>query len=215
MKTPGGDPTTEAASRSELVARINKLLDILSKQDTEKSRLSEVANSPFMVTFLGGVIVAALTLLIQSKTAEHDKAVVFQKQKYERKEKAAYGFADEMPLKLNLALRFKTREVWLKEQPGSNAVFASDGRSFTQTRDYYESCLDRYLAQRPVGSICSELIADFQSSPVRELAAAAISNVNKLVLATNATDVRQAFRDGNQNYQDLTKVLFKELSAQK
>lgn len=175
-----------------------------------KTSFSEIVNSPFIVTFLGGLIASLITFSIQHNSAKHDAEALRVKQDYERREKVAYDFADEFPLTLNLADRFMTRQVWLQEH--TNGVFDEDGRSYSETRDYYETCLNAYLARRPAGSLCSQIAAEFRSADITFFANEVVTNISIMISATNKAQVRQGFQKCNDDYRELTKIVFNKLT---
>lgn len=212
-----GDGKKSPDSKAELITRLNALLHrVLEEKEESSSAAQKFLNSPFFVTLVGGIVLAALTAfsgwMVQYVLSEQAEA----RQIAERNERLAHDFAKEFPMALNLAARLKGRELWM-DQPASRKGDARyrDGRSFTETRDHYERLVDQYQALKPTASFCNQIIASFTNRSVNLLAQALTSNVDALLNSTDTAQVEVAFSLASSNYQKLTLEIFSELNKVK
>src|SRR6266568_660764 len=135
----------EEDQKDAILGKLRELLDRLEKPHREESKAKAFFNSAFIVTALGGVLVAFIGWGLQAMTSHHEKEMLEAKQALESKEKVAFDFANSFPLTLDLTSRFRSRELWLQEQARKKAKEPyRDGRSVEETRNYYETCLDQY-----------------------------------------------------------------------
>jgi hypothetical protein len=173
-------------------------------------------NSPFVVTLLGGLMLSVIGSVLQYKIAEHERSQAMRTDQSQRKEKVAYDFANEIPITLNVLERLKRREVWFIAQ-GFNHPTAKfkDGRTFQETRDQYEKLQERYLAQKPVASLCNQVAGCFHSVSVSDLAVMVNTNVDRMIEATNENQIDEGFRSASKAYRDLTRELFSDLNGSK
>ena len=214
MQNP--EPIDEAGRRAVLLRNLDKLLGRLNADEKQESRLAAVANSPFVVTLIGGLLVALIAWGLQTMTNRHENRKLADKLVLENKEKLAYDFASSFPLSLDLGMRFRERHLWLEQQQQKETQDKfRDGRSFEETRKYYESSLDQYLSRSPVASACNQIIMSFTNQNAKQLASDLDSHFKMLLQATNDTQLDSAFSNSDQIYQALTLEMFKELLTPK
>ncbi len=173
--------------------------------------ISAGLNSSFTVTLVGGLLLAVVSSVLQNSIAKAQRDEAKRAEDAQRKEKLAFDFANELPVTLNLIDGFKRRDVWMIANDDTSTNRYRDGRNFMETRTMYENLLDRYLAQKPVASLCNQVIGSFNSPQVPPLAESLHSNVNVMLNATNKLQVDTAFTNVNCNYKVLTRILFTEL----
>ena len=172
-------------------------------------------NSSFVVTLLGGILLALVSAGLQNRASKSQRTEAERAEAAQRTERLAYEFANNFPMSVNLAYRFRVRKLWLDaNQYGSQERF-SDGRDYVETRNLYEALLERYLTNKPAASLCNQLLGNFQSSNVMTLAASLNEKVNQLVLATNEAQAKLAYTGASTDYQELTRVAFAELNSPK
>ena len=197
---------------TEVLERVNRLLSKLERPSKPESKFRETLNSAFTVTFIGGIMVALIGWGLQTMTGHHEKELQEARQERDSKERVAFDFANSFPLTLDLASRMRGRYLWLKDQETKKTEQRYvDGRSFEQTRDYYEKCLDEYLARPPLASSYNQVIAAFTNSMVIGHATNLFTRFNALLLATNRTEVDRKFGECEEEYRELTKYMFQEV----
>ena len=210
------DKERSEEGREALTEKLRKLLDRLEKPEKTESKLNKFANSAFGVAVLAGVILAVVGWGLQTMTAHHDREMQEAKQEQESKEKVAFDFASSFPKSLDLVSRFRPRKLWLNEQQGKQErEHYVDGRSYEETRDYYESCLDKYFAAPPVASAYNQIIASFTNPAVSAAAANLLSNFNAMLNAADTNEVHARFGECNDAYVTLTKDMFQEVLKRK
>ena len=197
-------------TRERLYEHLDKLLERVLKDRPEKRKFN--FDSPFIVTVVGGILLGVFSTMLQSRIAASQQAEAIRSETIQRTEKLAYDFADEFPMSLSLAYRFKLRLLWLGATPYNSAARFTDGRNFADTRSMYENLFDRYMAQKPVGSLCNQIIESFPSTNIDSLAVTLDANMESLIDATNESQVDTAFDLANANYRELTKEIFSEIS---
>jgi hypothetical protein len=209
-----GDDEESQDPKRKLILRLNELLLRLSEKPerASPSPVKTFLNSPFCITVIGGIVIAALSPLLGAILAQQVEA----RRIAERKEQLANEFAKDLPLIINVAARFKNRELWLDKAGGRKGdVRYSDGRSFTETRDYYERLVDQYHSLRPAAAFCNQIIASFNSTNVNLLAQDLNSNISSIINSTDTGQVQIAFSQASSNYQGLTLAMFSELNNKK
>jgi hypothetical protein len=186
-----------------------------SKSPPKAERLQAwmtLLNSPFTVTFIGGVVLAMLGTLLQSQVAKSGKSESIRIERSQRKQKLSYDFANEFPLSLSLAYSFKTRKLWLATNSPDSTNHFEDGRTFAETRALYETMYDRYITNKPPASLCNQIVGSFRLTNIYELAHSLNLHMDNLLLATNKSQVDAAFDHAGADYQELTKAIFTELN---
>jgi len=202
----------EGDQKDATLGKLRKLLDRLENPDREESKAKAFFNSAFIVTVLGGVLVAFIGWGLQVMTSHHEKEMLEAKQTRESKEKVAFDFANSFPLTLDLASRVRKRSLWLEAQEKKRTKEPYyDGRSFEETRNYYETCLDQYLARPPLASSYNQVIAVFTNGLVIQYATNLFGSFNILLGATNRDQVDRTFDECDVAYRQLTKYMFEEV----
>ncbi len=202
----------EEDQKDAILGKLRELLDRLEKPHREESKAKAFFNSAFIVTALGGVLVAFIGWGLQAMTSHHEKEMLEAKQTRESKEKVAFDFANSFPLTLDLASRVRKRSLWLEAQEKKRTQEPyNDGRSFEETRNYYETCLDQYLARPPLASSYNQVIAVFTNGLVIQYATNLFGSFNVLLGATNKDQVDQTFYECDAHYRQLTKYMFQEV----
>ena len=195
--------------RQNLETHLNDLVKQLLRKPAKSPKFN--LDSPFVVTLLGGILLATLSAYLQYAFSTFQTKESIRSQAADRKEKLAYELANEFPVTLNLALRFKIRELWLTQHKGETNATYADGRSFVETRSYYEQLLDRYLLQKPTASLCNQILGSFTNA--YSAASELNSNVDLLIGAPNPRETTNAFHRANVAYKEITKIIFTELNA--
>jgi hypothetical protein len=98
-------------------------------------------NSPFVVTLIGGVLLAAVSAYITERNAENSKLLETHLAELRQKQNLIDSFPTKVEQYLALTRSVRNREVFLHQwqnEPTRDTVHYPDGRTFEETRDKWE-----------------------------------------------------------------------------
>lgn len=178
-----------------------------------KSRAFEFLNSAFVVTLLGGIAITIVTLLFQHYSAKSAREISYQRQRFQHKENLFVEFSKDFLTSLNLAERYKLREIWLRKNRNKQdkGLVSPEGRTFEEMRNKYEELLDRYLKVRDSDSFCAQIRATYDSESVIKKVDSLSNNMDKLIGARDNKSVKEMYDKSGMIYQELIIEMGKEL----
>src|SRR5207244_4467212 len=109
-------------------------------------------NSPFVVTFLGGVFLAFISGGVTECTARHTKDRELASQRLRQKQDFVETFNTKIERYLELSVSVRKRELFLREwqsDPKRATVRYPDGRTFEETRTKWEEDKKFWLEHSP------------------------------------------------------------------
>ncbi|MCP4367290.1 MAG: hypothetical protein GY797_04125 [Deltaproteobacteria bacterium] len=189
---------------------------ITSSKDKTSKFIPTFLNSPFVVTLLGGFAITLLTITFQYTSAKNERVRRHEIQQYNQKKDVLFEFANEFVASLNLAKRYKIREIWIAEKVHNKIKDDNfkDGRNFEETRDYYQLLLDKYLAKRGADSFCAQIRTIFDSEQVITKANE-LDNVMDLLVGAKGLnakkELKMKFSEADTLYQELIEEMGREL----
>jgi hypothetical protein len=209
------DKTREAVSadglNEELVIRLKQLLDGLLNHKAPPSKFDKLS-SPFVVTLIGGVLLALLTTGLQQGFARLEQASTQRKEVAQRRTTMAYDLANEFPMTVTMGYGFKERKIWLDARRYDSKDHFRDGRDFIETRKMCEAYFDRYMAQKPTASLINQVMATFKGTHIHDRGLALNADMDALLGATNDIELKAALSQANLNYKELTLAVFDDLN---
>lgn len=175
--------------------------------------LLEYMNSPFVVTFLGGLIIFALTSFWQHLERESTVKREQSERTYDRKYNLLTQFTTEFPRTLLLAKDVQRRALWMRLNRLEPDAQYPDKRNFEQTRKKWESD-QRELLERESGRLFGiQLGVAFTSSEVRSDAASLNNAWDSLMEAGKRSEVDREADRLEALYLKLVKTMSEEISG--
>jgi hypothetical protein len=142
-----GNDHTAIHMDEELELALKALLKRITTPSTDKASgikkffegLLGTLNSPFVVTLIGGAILALISGYITELNAEKAKALEIRLAESRQKENLINSFPTKVEQYLALTHDLRKREIYLYQwQDQKDKAPYPDGRTFDQTRDKYE-----------------------------------------------------------------------------
>jgi hypothetical protein len=180
--------------------------------EKESNTVSKFLNSPFFVTVVGGAFITLLSLLWQSNSASLEQRKAEELKLFEAKQELFVEFGDSFPVALNLAFRFKERELWLEvQQHEKEKGHFPDGRNFDETRAYYEKMQDEYFGTRAVESMIAQIVGMFDGESVKEKAKKLDRAFDGFIEAEKDKELKKLYGEADDLYQELIVLMGKEI----
>ncbi len=148
----------------EIEKRLVQLLDGLTKEkppvQSRGKRVLAFLNTPFFLTFLGGIIIMSLTFFVEARIAHNARESENRTALLEQRKSTVSAFADVASRSLSIAYEMLQRKIWLSQHQGPTVETASlsfvDGRTFNETRNLYESQKQRYLECQSIDALIAQ-----------------------------------------------------------
>jgi len=151
--------------KDEIQKQLLVLLNRLNtpEQKAHHSKIGVFLNSPFFLTFLGGILITCGSLLLESRISEGKEQGQRQRDAERRQQEFVTVFASGGYRSLSHSYGMRQREIWLGQQQGSQTkeTHYVDGRSFSETRDIYEKQFSEYLAAQPIDALLPQAVFHF------------------------------------------------------
>jgi hypothetical protein len=183
--------------------------------NTVKDKLCKFFNSPFFITFCGGAIVTLLTIFIPPIISENiskiNKQVKFNRQLQTQQIKIMTEFADGISRWLSYSKTVKKRIMWLKDKDAKEKEFP-DGRSFIETRDFYEKELDQLRKLKDPNATCAEAKAIFKSKKIHKKINLLSSTITEVINAKDNETYNKTYKKIININKDIIELMGKELT---
>ncbi len=168
----------------------------------------KIATWSVIVAATAGLVVPVVLHVLPQRRAGGDVELKL----FEAKQQLFVEFGDSFPVALNLALRFKERELWLEvQQHKKEKGLFPDGRNFDETRGYYEKMLDEYLGTRSVDSMIAQIGAMFDGEFVKAKAKELDNTFDGLIKAEKGKELTKLYYESDDLYQELIVLMGKEI----
>jgi uncharacterized surface anchored protein len=171
-------------------------------------------NSPFVVTLLGGLMVAWATHLWQKANTDAAYSRSIVESSLRERRAAARDFADHIGSALYYSHVVKVREIWIRNalRTGGQDKFP-DGRKFDQERAYYEASAQRMLANS-TESLSARVAVTFTSSPVQNAINTFNRTMDKFMSEEQSVEALQkSFDVANTEYENVILSMMNEVAA--
>ncbi|MGH8095514.1 MAG: hypothetical protein ACREIF_18945 [Chthoniobacterales bacterium] len=188
---------------AELKKALLEMLEGLEPKSTAASlwtKISSIANSPFVLTVVGGLFLASVSAMITQCNSQNTRQRELAVERLRAKQAFVQSFSSKFERYLELTLSLRKREIFLKNWQKSDrrpTIHYGDGRNFDQTRATWEQEKRYWLDQStdsPTGLINAGRIL-FTSASVR-------ADLDKLEDATTRYGSASNDRDLYKGYAD-------------
>jgi hypothetical protein len=203
--------------KPELESALKRLLEKLTLPSVaKKGKAMDVLNSPFVITLLGGVVLALIsgTLTQCNASAAKDREIALDL--LHRKQNFIDTFASKIELYLNLTLGLRKREMFLAawaKVPDHGAARFSDGRTFEETRAIWEAD-KRFWIEHSTGTTPFAVIKTakilFSKTDVLNKPDDLDNSIDEYGSVTTVEDLENAYRKVLHELADTTSTLAKE-----
>jgi hypothetical protein len=164
------------------------------------TKAAAVANSPFVLTIIGGALLAAISGLITECNAQNTRERELAVERLRAKQAFVQTFSSKLERYFELTLSLRKREVflngWQADERRSSVVYP-DGRNFDETRDFWEKDKRYWLDQctdSPIGLINAAKLL-FKDIGVRNALTKLMNATQRYGSATRYSDLNQAYSD--------------------
>ena len=147
-------------------------------------KLGKVANSPFVVTVIGGVLLTFFALVWQGCEASRRDAASRADARRARKEALFAEFAADFESSLDLLVRLREMELWLLARShDTDARYPVDARTFPEVRAAYLNLREgQWHRIKAPDSLCFRVCATFSNAEVRSAAAQLVDTIEAIEL---------------------------------
>jgi hypothetical protein len=167
-------------------------------------------NSPFIITFLGGLFVTAITLLVQHLAAGHDRQLQYSIKRFDRMAAVMVKMAEEFPEAIYLVYAMEKRSCWLADPRNKDKDY-DDGRDHGQTRAFYDSLVEKFFSATNPSSLLAEAPLFFTSESVLLSTRTLESQVGQMFEALKPSEVTDSYRQASQELDVLLGAMAREL----
>jgi hypothetical protein len=184
----------------------NALVAVLECVDEKTSaqnfwtRTAAIANSPFVLTIVGGILLAAVSGLITQCNAQNTRERELAVERLKAKQAFVQTFSSKMERYFELTLSLRKREIflsgWQSHEQRSSKVYP-DGRNYDETRDFWEKEKRYWLDQStdsPIGLINAGKLL-FKDTAVRNALNKLTNATQRYGSATRYSELSQAYTD--------------------
>lgn len=143
------------------------------KFKTTFQRVGDVVNCPFVITVVGGALIAMLSLYVQDIQAKSTIALERERSVNEQRQDLLVGFVGNFPSWIEMYDEKIALGIWLKKtmSPQGNAVFY-DGRSYDQVLERYHKLLELMMGTPSGVSYCIIIAANYDLPIIQNTARA-------------------------------------------
>ena len=144
----------------ELLERANSV-----ERSSGRSSVLVFFNSPFFLTFLGGVLITTGSLVLENRISESKERAQRQREFDRRQQDFVSDFASGVSRSLSISYSMRQRVIWLKEHQHTQSPNLQyvDGRPFIETREVYEKQLAQYLELPAIDGLLPQATVLFPS----------------------------------------------------
>jgi hypothetical protein len=139
--------------KPELESALKRLLEKLTLPSAAKtSKVMDVLNSPFVITLVGGTLIAIISATLTQCNAINARDREIALEKLHRKQNFVDTFASKIEQYLTLTFGLRKREIFLVEWqkvPERAAARFSDGRTFEETRAKWDEDKRYWIEHSP------------------------------------------------------------------
>lgn len=153
---------------TNLEVLVTAATEVLRTKPAEKHPVWAFFNSSFFLTFLGGMIIAFAGVILQNKYSEAAAAAQRQQLELSAKREFLKEFTESVTYGVEYAVSMRLRELWLRKHQNDadrDQIRYGDGRSYSETRDYWEVTRERLFKQRTPLALCHTGMALFRAPP--------------------------------------------------
>lgn len=184
----------------------NHLIAALERLKPERAaegfwaKISSFANSPFVLTVIGGLLLATISGVITQCSAHNTRERELAVERLKTKQSFVQTFSSKLERYFELTLSLRKREIFLSGWQSSDqrpTILYKDGRTFDETRAFWEQEKRYWLDQStdsPIGLINAGRIL-FKDDSVR-------GELNRLSDATRRYGGVTTYLDLDQAYTD-------------
>lgn len=165
-----------------------------------KKKISSIANSPFMLTVIGGLLLAAVSGVITQCSAGNTRERELAVERLKAKQAFVQTFSSKLERYLALTLSLRKREIFLngwQSHERRSDIRYPDGRNFDETRAFWELEKRYWLDQStdsPTGLINAGRILFTDGSVRPELSRLSLAT-QRYGSATTYLDLSEAYSD--------------------
>lgn len=177
-------------------------------------RIMSVLNSPFCVTFLGGFIIAIVTIVIQIRIQSYQKKTDIEKETRDRQYAMIAHFSEGIGKYLQLSLGMLKREFWLgqnQNNPQNDTISYPDKRNFIETRNYYEKQREIFNKLVNPDALCGQARLLFRRNETVKAIDTLDSLLDNYVKTRDSDTLYSLFDQANQKYQEIIRLMGKEV----
>jgi hypothetical protein len=164
------------------------------------ARVARVGNSPFVLTVLGGILLALVSGMITECTARNTTERELALERLRAKQSFVETFSSKLERYFELTLSVRKREIFLRgwqDDKDRPTIKYPDGRDFDQTRITWEAEKKYWLDQKtdsPIGLINAAAIL-FHDQTVRDELTKLSNAARRYGNATTYAALRAAYTD--------------------
>jgi hypothetical protein len=155
-----GNDRTAIHMDKELELALKVLLKRITAPSTGSvsgtNKFFETANSPFVVTLIGGALVAIISGMLTYCNAENSKRLETHIAELHQKQNFIDSFPSKVEQYMALTHSVRKREIFLhkwQNEPTRDTARYPDGRTFDQTRDEWEQDWRYWIEHTPGSSL--------------------------------------------------------------
>jgi hypothetical protein len=156
----------------EISQELIKVLRNLNRERPSRNKFVEFLNSPFAITFVGGLIAAIITLIVQFQFEKGAEERLRLQVRIEKMQTTLTIFSDGIVKSLQASIGMRKRGIWLKthkNDKNKESLFYPDQRNFIETRDFWEKQRALFETLRHPDSLCAEARAIFNDKETADL----------------------------------------------
>jgi hypothetical protein len=178
----------------------------------KKTGLFDRLNSPFVITFLGGVCITLAGQTFVRMSAESQQARAREEALFEKKVSIASAYANDIETANSLAGTIKKKRLWLLANPSSDA--RDDlGRSRAEMEKEFWETWKLYIQARKFASVITDVRSAFTSPAVEAAAQDLLKAYEAEQLSKTDAELEQRDRDGEKLVEKLSRAMSEEIHS--
>jgi hypothetical protein len=202
VQPPAGESAAAPALAGtvDLACLLNRLVLKLSEPTAKPEKgILDWLNCPFVVTVIGGVLIALLTVVWQGcgsyLTAKRTTAL----ERYGQKQRVLSSFANEYPAALGRL--YHTKKKWLaaaalgphnpNREKAERAATRPLAQEYSDARKAFDEVNEKYSGNKLGSALCAEAKATFDSKEVNEALQELINTSNQLFNLKDLQDIKK------------------------
>jgi len=183
------------------------------EKEKKISSLISLINGNFCVTFLGGLLLGLITLILQGQiqsTQLKNKRII---ELLDRKYSMIATFSNGMSQCLQSSFGMRKRSIWLNSKQYSDNKLDKypDERNFEETRNFYEEQRKNFNTLIHPDSLIAQSLVLFKTAELIDLLKKLDSIMDRYFITNDYKELKDKFNKANRLYQNIIKLMGEEI----